>query len=91
MLIRVYSFYDKITKVYNSPVCDSQPIENLIEAYTRDMPRIVKDDSHLDKLKDKNLYLIGVFDDNTGKFIEVSNQLVLDFDNLILNALGGVE
>ena len=92
MLYNVYSFYDKISKSFKAPVCDTQPVENLVECYHRDILRIINDENALSKLKDHNLLLVATFDDNSGKLITLETpELLIDFDSLILNHLGGPE
>lgn len=92
MIYNVYSFYDKVSKSYKAPVCDTQPVENLVECYYRDIKRIINDEKALSQLKDHNLLLVATFDDNSGKLISFeSPELIIDFDSLILNNLGGKE
>lgn len=92
MIINVYTLFDKVSKSFKVPICDTQPVENLVECYHRDIKRIVNDEKALSQLKDHNLLLVGTFDDNTGKMnVLPEAELLIDFDNLILNTLGGSE
>lgn len=91
MKVYIYSFYDKVSKSWLPPVSDTAPIENVVETYQRQIPSIIKDEKALQQVKDKNLYCLGVMDDNTGNIVLADKATpLIDFDNLILNSISEV-
>lgn len=86
MLHYVYSWFDKVSKCHLPVISDSAPVANLVETYHREIYKIISDEKTVNNLKDKNLVLVGTFDDVTG-VITPCHEVILDMDNLILNAV----
>lgn len=89
MKVYLYSYYDKIAKCFGKITCETQPVENIVEGLSREIPKICKDEKILAQYKDRILFVVGVMDDNTGEII-TCKEGILDFDNAILNYVGEV-
>lgn len=85
MKIHLYMVYDKIAKVHTVQALKETPLQ-VEESHRRSVSYFaVKEPQKLDTLKDHSLHLVGSFDDNDGKITLQDSELVVDFDNLILN------
>lgn len=85
MKIYVYMVYDKIAKVH-SVQCLKETPEQVEESHRRQVNYLaVKEPEKLETMKDHSLHLVGSYDDNNGKITLQDSELVVDFDNLILN------
>ena len=82
MKIYLYMVFDKIAKVHTVQALKETPSQ-VEESHQRSVNYFAaKEPQKLEGLKD---HLVGSFDDNDGKITLQDSELVVDFDNLILN------
>lgn len=85
MKIYLYMVFDKIAKVHTVQALKETPSQ-VEESHRRSVNYFAaKEPEKLEGLKDHSLHLVGSFDDNNGKITLQDSELVVDFDNLILN------
>ena len=83
MILNIYAFKDNKLRCYTQPFYNDVPVENVAVGTTRAI--LGAKDPNI--YKSKVLYLLGTFDDASGKIISQEPELVLDCDEV----LGGLE
>lgn len=70
----VYTYYSKIQKCYSMPKCDPYDPERMVI----ETKRACLVAQNYEKVKDLKLIYLGLYDDETGLFVENTPKVILD-------------
>lgn len=82
MILHVYAYRDKKIGAFMVPTFTTDTKEVALEKLSRSIK--VDDEKKAEKLKDLDLYYIGVYDDKTGILAPIQPEFLLSLDEVIV-------